>query len=59
MLETTFFEEITQIKMSRVIGVAEIVRRLFGGEHHFAQLTNGQYRTENLIRSVLKMRGSR
>jgi glyoxylase-like metal-dependent hydrolase (beta-lactamase superfamily II) len=37
------------------LGVAEIVRRLFGGEHSFAQLTNGQYTTENLIRSVLRM----
>jgi glyoxylase-like metal-dependent hydrolase (beta-lactamase superfamily II) len=37
------------------LDVAEIVRRLFGGEHSFAQLTNGQYTTENLIRSVLKM----
>jgi len=37
------------------LDVAEISRRLFGGEHGFAQLTNGQYTTENLIRSVLKM----
>ncbi len=37
------------------LGVAEIILRLFGGEHHFARLTNGQYTTENLIRSVLKM----
>jgi hypothetical protein len=33
----------------------EIIRELFGGEHGFAQLTNGQYATETLIRSVLKM----
>ena len=39
------------------LGVAEIIRRLFGGEHSFAQLTNGQYTTENLIRSVLRMEG--
>ena len=39
------------------LGVAEIIRRLFGGEHSFAQLTNGQYTTENLIRSVLRMGG--
>ncbi len=38
--------------------VPEIMHRLFGGEHSFAQLTNGQYRTENLIRSVLRMEGS-
>ncbi len=35
--------------------VLEIVRELFGGEHAFATLTNGQYTTENLVRSVLKM----
>ena len=39
------------------LGVAEIIRRLFGSEHGFAQLTNGQYTTENLIRSVLRMGG--
>lgn len=37
------------------LGIAEIILRLFGGEHGFAQLTNGQYTTENLIRSVLRM----
>jgi glyoxylase-like metal-dependent hydrolase (beta-lactamase superfamily II) len=37
------------------LSVTEIIRRLFGGEHSFAQMTNGQYTTENLIRSVLKM----
>ena len=41
---------------SEGLGVAAIVQRLFGGEHGFAQLTNGQYTTENLIRSVLKMK---
>jgi glyoxylase-like metal-dependent hydrolase (beta-lactamase superfamily II) len=35
--------------------VPEIVRELFGGEHAFAELSNGQYTTENLVRSVLKM----
>ena len=39
------------------LGVTEIVRRLFGGEHSFSGLTNGQYTTENLIRSVLRMEG--
>ena len=34
---------------------SEIIRKLFGGEHGFAQLMNGQYSTENLVRSVLKM----
>ncbi len=38
--------------------VHEIMQRLCGGEHSFAGLTNGQYRTENLIRSVLRMEGS-
>jgi len=33
----------------------EIVTELFGGEHLFAQMTDGQYTTANLIRSVLKM----
>jgi hypothetical protein len=37
------------------LGVAEIMQRLFGGEHRFSQMTNGQYTTENLIRSVLRM----
>jgi hypothetical protein len=35
--------------------VAEIMNALFGGEHPRAQMTNGQFTTENLIRSVLKM----
>jgi ribonuclease/clavin/mitogillin len=35
--------------------VEEIMAELFGGEHSFAELTNGQYTTENLVRSVLKM----
>ena len=37
------------------LGITEIVQELFGGEHAFAALSNGQYTTENLIRSVLKM----
>jgi hypothetical protein len=40
-------------------GVTERTRRLFGGEHRFARVTNGQYRTENLIRFALRMGGSR
>jgi ribonuclease/clavin/mitogillin len=32
-----------------------IIKELFGGEHYFAELTNGQYTTENLVRSVLNM----
>ena len=36
-------------------GVPEIIRELFSGEHAFAALSNGQYTTENLVRSVLKM----
>ncbi len=35
--------------------VEEIMRDIFGGEHDFAGLTNGQYTTENLVRSVLEM----
>jgi glyoxylase-like metal-dependent hydrolase (beta-lactamase superfamily II) len=34
---------------------AEIVTGIFGGEHARAALTSGQYSTENLVRSVLKM----
>ncbi len=37
--------------------VAEIMNALFGGEHPRAQSTDGQFATENLIRSVLKMEG--
>jgi len=35
--------------------VGEIVQDIFGGEHNFSQITNGQYTTENLVRSVLKI----
>jgi glyoxylase-like metal-dependent hydrolase (beta-lactamase superfamily II) len=35
--------------------VDEIVNHIFGGEHSFAEMTNGQYTSENLIRSVLEM----
>ena len=35
--------------------VEEIMAKLFGGEHYFAEMTNGQYTTENLVCSVLKM----
>ena len=35
--------------------VQEILNALFGGEHPRAQRTNGQFTSENLIRSVLKM----
>jgi glyoxylase-like metal-dependent hydrolase (beta-lactamase superfamily II) len=40
---------------SKGLNHLEIIRKLFGGEHPFAQMTNGQYTTENLIRSVLLM----
>lgn len=36
-------------------GIPEIIREFFGSEHDFAALSNGQYTTENLVRSVLKM----
>jgi glyoxylase-like metal-dependent hydrolase (beta-lactamase superfamily II) len=32
-----------------------VMDALFGGEHPFAELTNGHYRTENLVRSLLEM----
>jgi glyoxylase-like metal-dependent hydrolase (beta-lactamase superfamily II) len=35
--------------------VQEIMTSIFGGEHKRALMTDGQYTTENLIRSVLKM----
>jgi glyoxylase-like metal-dependent hydrolase (beta-lactamase superfamily II) len=35
--------------------IQEIITSIFGGEHQRAQMTDGQYTTENLIRSVLKM----
>jgi ribonuclease/clavin/mitogillin len=35
--------------------VDDIIKDLFGGEHNFAELTNGQYTTENLVSSVLAM----
>jgi len=35
--------------------VGDIMNALFGGEHPRAQMTNGQFTTENLVRSVLKM----
>ncbi len=35
--------------------IDRIVREIFGGEHKFAEMTNGQYTTENLIRSILKI----
>ncbi|HPP79600.1 MAG TPA: hypothetical protein PLQ43_01725, partial [Deltaproteobacteria bacterium] len=31
-----------------------IVERIFGGEHLFASLTDGQYTSLNLVRSILK-----
>lgn len=32
-----------------------IVKELFGGEHNFAYLTNGQYTSSNLIKSIMKI----
>jgi glyoxylase-like metal-dependent hydrolase (beta-lactamase superfamily II) len=32
-----------------------ILKEVFGGEHNFARLTNGQYTSMNLVRSLLKM----
>ena len=34
--------------------IEEIMRREFGGEHPFAGLTNGQFSTQNLVRSLLE-----
>jgi hydroxyacylglutathione hydrolase len=38
--------------------VQAIMQDLFGGEHAFAQFTDGQFTTENLVRSVLGMPNS-
>jgi len=35
----------------------EIMGRMFGGEHNFAQITNGQYTSLNLVRSLLEVDG--
>ncbi|TAL33024.1 MAG: MBL fold metallo-hydrolase [Spirochaetes bacterium] len=35
--------------------IPSIMNTLFGGEHPFAELTGGHYRTENLVRSLLEM----
>jgi glyoxylase-like metal-dependent hydrolase (beta-lactamase superfamily II) len=35
------------------LAAEEIVTRVFGGEHNFAQLTNGQYSSLNLVRSLM------
>jgi ribonuclease/clavin/mitogillin len=40
---------------SQGLSFQEILQELFGGEHPFAQLTNGPYTTENLLRSLLLM----
>jgi glyoxylase-like metal-dependent hydrolase (beta-lactamase superfamily II) len=46
-----------QAKELQALGrtVAEIVNELFGGEQPRAERTNGQFTSENLIRSVLRM----
>ncbi len=37
------------------MGPEEIMKSLFGGEHDFARLTDGQYTTLNLVRSLLEV----
>ena len=37
------------------LAVQDIMQKMFRGEHGFAEITNGQYTTENLVRSVLAM----
>ncbi|MBN2283494.1 MAG: MBL fold metallo-hydrolase [Deltaproteobacteria bacterium] len=56
---TRYIEELAERAAdlrSRGFDVQGIMTELFGGEHPFADLTNGQYTTENLVRSVLKMK---
>ena len=38
------------------ISTEEIMKILFGGEHSFSQLTNGQFSTMNLIKSLLEIK---
>lgn len=37
---------------SKGLGAEEIMEQMFGGEHDFARLTNGQFSTLNLVRSL-------
>ncbi len=36
------------------LAAEEIMIKMFGGEHNFAQLSNGQYTTLNLVRSLME-----
>jgi glyoxylase-like metal-dependent hydrolase (beta-lactamase superfamily II) len=38
------------------LAAEEIVTKIFGGEHNFAKLSNGQYTSLNLVRSLLEVR---
>ncbi len=40
------------------MGPEDIMKELFGGEHDFARLTDGQYKTLNLVRSLLEAGGA-
>ncbi|MBP7736390.1 MAG: MBL fold metallo-hydrolase [Spirochaetes bacterium] len=40
------------------MGPEDIMKELFGGEHDFARLTDGQYTTLNLVRSLLEAGGA-
>ncbi len=39
----------------RGIDIDDIVNEIFGGEHPITELTNGQFTTKNLVRSVLEI----
>lgn len=50
---TDFSQRAKEMK-SQGLGVDDIVTRLFGAEHSFARLTNGQVTTFNLVQSLLE-----
>jgi len=45
----------SQEMISQGYEIDGIVNEIFGGEHRFAELTNGQYTSATLIKSVLKI----
>ncbi|MGC9196917.1 MAG: MBL fold metallo-hydrolase [Syntrophobacteraceae bacterium] len=50
---TDFAQRAREMKRSGLAG-EDIVKRLFGGEHPFARLTNGQVSTYNLVESLIE-----
>jgi glyoxylase-like metal-dependent hydrolase (beta-lactamase superfamily II) len=55
----TYLEELAEAAQAlslRGYPVQDIVKEIFGGEHFFAAMTDGQFTTENLVRSVLAIK---